>query len=284
MESLDTAVEGVVSSNAQLSAGVRKEDVRKEDSRKEEKRPRAARGEAAWQKRLLPLMVSMLVTLTAFFFVASFIQLYYLQTRIEQAPQLDLKPALSTLDAFEKEIKSGTAADVAANDSRLSYVRWKTLSLLEANALERRYHQAGVLLISRIWTRYLGFCTGTILALVGAAFILGKLREGSSNVGLEGGLWKASITSASPGLVLAVLGTALMIATLATNFEMNVNDGAVYLYRPASSNQQAPQQLINDDSTRKPPAQQQTGDDGNRKPLTDTDILDKMKREGAPQK
>ena len=98
MESIDTQLEKVVSSTVESGAS----------SRKEEKRPRTARGEAAWQKRLLPLMVIMLVTLTAFFFVASFVQLYYLQTRIEHAPQLDLGPAMTTLDAFEEDLKSGT--------------------------------------------------------------------------------------------------------------------------------------------------------------------------------
>ena len=89
----------------------------------------------------------MLVALTAFFFIASFVQLYYLQTRIEGAPQLDLSPALTSLDNFEKDLKNGGVQNEAAFVNRLAYAKWKTLSLLEANALQRRYHQAGVLLI-----------------------------------------------------------------------------------------------------------------------------------------
>jgi hypothetical protein len=240
-------------------------------ARKEEKRVKVSRAENAWQRKLLPLMVSMLVALTAFFFVASFIQLYYLQTRIEKTPQLDLEPAMASLDEFEKDLKSGSLKDQTAFDNRIEYAKWKTLSLLEANALQRRYHQAGVLLISRIWTRYLGFVTGTILALVGAAFILGKLRETSSSLGAEGALWKVSMTSASPGLILATLGTALMFATLATNLEMQVNDGPVYLVQPPTSIQReaSPLTLAPDDQTTKP---------------TDTDILNKMKNEGASKK
>jgi hypothetical protein len=237
--------------------------------RKEEKRVKVSRAEQTWQRKLLPLMVGMLVVLTAFFFVASFIQLYYLQTRIEAAPQLDLAPVMVSFEEFEKDLKSRSLNDDTAFGNRLDYSKWKMLSLLEANALQRRYHQAGVLLISRIWTRYLGFVTGTILALVGAAFILGKLRDTTTNLGAESALWKMSITSASPGLILAVLGAALMLATLSTNLEMQVNDGPVYLAQPSASTTSytAPVPLVPDDQASKP---------------TDSEILEKMKSEGAP--
>ena len=228
---------------------------------------RSASADRTWQKRLLPLMGGLLVALTAFFFVASLVQLYYLQTRIERAPVLDLGPAVASLDEIGKDVQTGRIADQAAFNNRLEFARWKTLSLLEANALERRYHHAGVLLISRIWTRYLGFVTGTILAMVGAAFILGKLEEASSNLGAEGGLWKISLTTASPGLVLATLGTVLILATLATNMDLQVNDGPVYLQGTLVP---APPPLAPDE-----PAQ---------KTRSDTEILKDLKNAGAPKK
>jgi hypothetical protein len=231
----------------------------------------AASSERTWQRRLLPLMVGLLVTLTAFFFVASFVQLYYLQTRIERAPLLDLSTAMASLDEIGKDLQNGKVEGQLAFNNRLEYARWKTVSLLEANALQRRYHHAGVLLISRIWTRYLGFVTGTILAMVGAAFILGKLQEASSNLGAEGGLWKVSLTTASPGLVLATLGTLLMLATLATNMELQVNDGPVYLRDQASAPADAPP----------PPFGR---DDIMQKPRSDADILKDMKGQGAAKR
>jgi hypothetical protein len=241
-------------------------------SHKEGRRASAAgSSERTWQRRLLPLMVGLLVTLTAFFFVASFVQLYYLQTRIERAPLLDLSTAMASLDEIGKDLQNGTVEGQRAFNNRLEYARWKTVSLLEANALQRRYHHAGVLLISRIWTRYLGFVTGTILAMVGAAFILGKLQEASSNLGAEGGLWKVSLTTASPGLVLATLGTLLMLATLATNMDLQVNDGPVYLRDQASAPADAPP----------PPFGR---DDIMQKPRSDADILKDMKGQGAAKK
>jgi len=151
------------------------------------------RGVFSWQKKLLPLMIGMLAVLAFFFFVASFIQLYYLHTRIEDAPKLDLAQAFSIPDS------GGAATDIG----KLDYSKWKALSILEGYSLQRRYHQANVLLMSRVWTRYLGFVTGMILAFVGAAFILGKLREPETKLDSEG-IWKFSLTTASPGLILAV--------------------------------------------------------------------------------
>ena len=74
---------------------------------KEGRRAAVGSSDRTWQRRLLPLMVGLLVTLTAFFIVASFVQLYYLQTRIEKVPRLDLGPAMTSLDEIAKDMQSG---------------------------------------------------------------------------------------------------------------------------------------------------------------------------------
>jgi len=106
--------------------------------------------------------------------------------------------------------------------------RLRAMIALEANTLERRHHQANVLLMSQLWIRYLGFVTGMILALVGTAFILGKLQERFSeftaNVDGTGGTLKSS----SPGLMLVVFGMILMLATVIARQEISVTDAPVY--------------------------------------------------------
>ncbi|CAN5848114.1 hypothetical protein BH18ACI4_BH18ACI4_17250 [soil metagenome] len=178
-----------------------------------------AREVVKWQNKLLPFMIIVLSTLTLFFFTASALQIYYLHNRIERSPLLDLNPALGGLET--------TRPDVSDRE-RLDMARWKTLSILEGNALQRRYHQANVLLMSRIWTGYLGFVTGMILALVGATFILGKMRESETKLDGGGEAFKFSMTTASPGLVLALLGTILMITTMVSHYDIRVNDGQLY--------------------------------------------------------
>jgi len=171
-----------------------------------------------WQRRLLPLMIGMIVVLTGFFLVSTLIQLYRLQAQVENSPDVDLGPAFSML-----ELKGDAAS------SRLDYARWKTLAILEANALEQRHHQASVLVRSRNWVKYLGFVTGIMLTSIGAVFVLGKLSEQRSELDAKSEGGALSIKTTSPGLVLAVLGTVLMLGVIFNNPKMEVTDAPTYV-------------------------------------------------------
>jgi len=172
-----------------------------------------------WQGRLLPFMTRMVVILTFFFFFASCGQLIYLHWNILKGPKLNTHESLSLLS-----LSSDPKPEEILEASKL-----KAIIMLEANSLENQYHQASILLMSRVWTSYLGFVTGMILALVGAAFILGKLREPTSELITKLQATDISFKSASPGLVLAVLGTILMLTTVITHHNIEVVHTAVYL-------------------------------------------------------
>lgn len=175
----------------------------------------------AWQRKLLPLMTWMVVGLTLFFFVASFCQLYYLHTKIEDGPKLTLNKAN---ELSEDRIEKGDP------EYLLQIIQWKTLAALDEHTLNQRYHQANVLLMARIWTRYLCFVTGMILCLVGASFILGKMEEAKTVLGGKNQFVDFSIKTSSPGLVLAVLGTILMMTSVLVHNEIRVTDGPAYLH------------------------------------------------------
>lgn len=170
----------------------------------------ADRERSRWQLLLLPLMAAIVVGLTVFFFSVSRQQLEQLQTRIAEAPAVDLQATFG-----------GPAPDIETE-------RWRTLALLEQNALEHRYRQAKVLLMSRLWLKYLGFVTGMIIAIVGAAFVLGRLRGSGGKGSVEGGGIKAAFETTSPGLVLAFLGAGLMLTTMVSQSDIQVTDRAVY--------------------------------------------------------
>jgi hypothetical protein len=177
----------------------------------------------AWSRRMVPLMTKMLVGLTIFFFLASAAQLSYLHYQITEGPESDLGGPLAmmgmTLDPETRE----------AGDTGLPAAAVAALTVLELGAMERRYHQANVSLLSRVWTRYLGFVTGMVLAMVGAAFILGRLEnESPSTVKATGPGGPVEVKSTSPGIVMAGLGVALMITTIVIHHEIQVNDQAVY--------------------------------------------------------
>ena len=166
-----------------------------------------------WQKRILPFMITVIAALALFFVVATFWQLNKLNTEIAQSPKLNLTPVLESKISDEDNFQA----------------QWKALVILEGNTLERRYHQATVLLMSRLWIRYLGFLTGMIISLIGATFILGKLRESTSHIEGEGGGGKLSVNTASPGIILALLGTCLMIIAMVTNPAIEVKDSRTYM-------------------------------------------------------
>jgi hypothetical protein len=128
-------------------------------------------------------------------------------------------------------IPSPTASTTDSNLARnMEYLKWYTLSKMEAESLQRRYNQGGVLIMSRIYTKYLGFFTGMILAIVGAVFIISKLKEDTSNV--EGSIseqLKLKFVSSSPGVIFGILGTVLMLASIFQHNEITVKDMPLYL-------------------------------------------------------
>jgi hypothetical protein len=178
-----------------------------------------------WQERLLPTMTRMVVGLTIFFFVATLVQLAYLHWTISRSPSIAVQETFETL----------TPDSSAMRDEVLAASELRIMASLEAYVLQRRYHQASVLLMASIWTRYLAFVTGMILALVGCSFILGKLQEPASEVSGESQLGGISLKSSSPGIILAALGVALMLTTLIMQHEITVRDAPLYLQVTDSS-------------------------------------------------
>jgi hypothetical protein len=184
---------------------------------------RTARGTDAWQTKLLPFMLSILLLLTVFCCAANLYQVHVVQQHIQQAHEVDLSPSFTVLKVSGSESAS----------ERLAFARWQSLATLESSALESRYHEAGLMLMTRIYIVFLGFTTGMVLALVGATFILGKLREPPSTAGAEGAAGKISFASTSPGLMLAFFGMVLMLATIWARTEVSVTDKSLYTAGPS---------------------------------------------------
>jgi hypothetical protein len=170
-------------------------------------------------------MAGTLALLTVFFCASLTYETISVQKHIESAHEIDLSGQMAKL-----ERASETNSAVA-----LTEFRTEVLSLLEANVIERRYHQASAAAMGRIYLIFLGFATGMALALSGATFILGKLREGETAIEGEGPSLKASLRSGSPGLILAFFGTLLMMATIFSRVDIDVRDQALYIGAAAES-------------------------------------------------
>jgi hypothetical protein len=164
-------------------------------------------------------MRGILVGLTIFFFAVTLVQISYLHYTIQRAPEVDLGfPAGEALASQAGDFSQALAAR-----------QLDILSRLEALVIERRYHQMSVAIMSGLWLRYMGFVTGMILALVGAAFILGKLREPVSEISGKGAGVDFSLRSASPGIILVVLGVVLMMATIMDQDTYETQAKGIYL-------------------------------------------------------
>lgn len=183
---------------------------------------RAAAQLARWQRLLLPFMTGFVAALAAAFFVFSAVHLYRVTGFIEAEHGPNIRQLVgtelmrATRDAADREVPPPDAFQ-------------RSLLLLEADTLDKRYHQASALLMSRIWSRQLAFITGMVMAFLGAVFILGKISESTSNISGEGAGWKVVIASASPGIVLSTFGTVIVIASMAVQARLEVADAPVYV-------------------------------------------------------
>lgn len=172
---------------------------------------------AGWQARMAPLMVAFVVVSGVFFGVISVVEFGKVQGQLARRPT-DLSLLLADLPV---------RAEMSSTE-RLQLVRAKASIVLEGEALARRYDQAQAIVVSKLWTRFMGFTTGMILALVGAAFVLGRLQEPASSLQASGAGASLAFTSASPGLVLAVLGSTLMALAITSTFDIETRDAPTY--------------------------------------------------------
>jgi hypothetical protein len=197
-----------------------------------------------WQKKLLPFMIFVLTALTIFFIITSYIEFREFKNRIDRTSQNDGE-LLKVMNISEGSLNTDEAIMSKNTQSGTEYVKWRTRVLLERESLNRRYNHSLSIIFSRVWTRYLGFLTGMILAMVGATFILGKLSEEMSELGGETSAIKFTLKTASPGIILAVLGTALLVTTLVVQSDVNVDDGNLYLGAQSDTSDQLPPKDIN---------------------------------------
>ncbi len=151
---------------------------------------------------MAPLMVGAVISTAIFFAVVMLIRFSSIEQTLQDPPQSQIsipwtKPGLEPASWRDQEELANAQADFA----------------LERELIARRYRQAGAVLSLRLWTRLMGFLTGMILAMVGAAFVLGKLTAPESEIAGGASGANVSIRSASPAITMP--GDALLIETLA---------------------------------------------------------------------
>lgn len=129
-------------------------------------------------------------------------------------------PALITKTVLQSEERS--LAPQAEKELRFAVA-------LEQDVIALRNQRSVALLATRTWMRFLSLLSGTILCVVGAAFVLGRVNAPASSGEVEVlGQIKMAFVSSSPGLVLAFLGTILIALPNLAGQMIEVSDKAAY--------------------------------------------------------
>lgn len=172
-----------------------------------------------WQSKLLPWMVLLPTVLIGVFILLATIRMRHFESFVFQQQR----------PLFENTLPAPNDTTLSTN-ADLHYRRLYVLSRMEEYSMNKRYSQAGILTLSTIYTKYMGFFTGMILAIVGSVFIIGKLREDASKAqGEFKDIVKFRFVSASPGIIFGLLGTVLMSISIINKGEVQVDDMPLYL-------------------------------------------------------
>lgn len=168
-----------------------------------------------YTSKLVPFIKTVLISLCVVFLIASSIQLYILNKKVFEFQEFGLSPKLDSLYLQSK------------GESQLHL--W-TVSELEVYAINQRYHQAHILLMSRIWIQYLSFFMGIILITIGSVFIFGKVSDLESSIDVENKMFgKILFRSTSPGLFMTFFGVMLIVFSFVYQRDIEVVDSSVYL-------------------------------------------------------
>ncbi|NLS29275.1 hypothetical protein S2M10_42970 [Sphingomonas sp. S2M10] len=170
---------------------------------------------------MAPLMAGAVVVTAVFFAVVMLVRFASIEGTLQEPPAAGLVIPWS---------KQGLAPETWRDQQELA--KTEATFALERELIARRYRVANTVMSLRLWTRLMGFLTGMILAMVGAAFVLGKLTSPESEIAGGASGATISIKSASPGIVMAVLGTVLIGITLVIPVTTDVRDAAVYFGHP----------------------------------------------------
>lgn len=168
--------------------------------------------DAGWQRGLLPFMVRSIVVMGLLFFLSSSAQLYLMHLDLRTVPE-----------AAQPVVR----ADETSRDAQS--MRWEGLLALEHEMLARRNQVVNAALLHHACVMHLGFLTGMTLCLVGAVFILGRLHEDPSSFQGEAKELKLALNTASPGIILVVVGSGLICVTLFTRIDLQVHGKPVYV-------------------------------------------------------
>ncbi|MGL4541697.1 MAG: hypothetical protein ACRCUI_04215 [Polymorphobacter sp.] len=176
---------------------------------------------ASWRRRLMPFAIVMILFGSAFFIWVSYQQFS------------DIAGSIKASSGGNEIVQVIIGDQGAANPMPMAE---KAQLLMAERAQRANLSRASASLLVSLWTRNMGFVTGMILAMVGATFILSRLDDAGSQLSAEQGMIKGSLKTSSPGIVLVVLGTVLMVIAMSVRYTESGKDSSQTAAATAPSN------------------------------------------------
>ena len=106
-----------------------------------------------------------------------------------------------------------------------AYSNDRAVNATVAYRTARRYDLAAASLVLGGWLRFATFMMGSALIFTGALFVIGKFAETSPiTVSGETSTFKASLTTASPGLAAIAIGAVIIVTAATIRHPVEVND------------------------------------------------------------
>ena len=113
-------------------------------------------------------------------------------------------------------------------EARLSFLAKARLAL-EHDAMFIRQRRTNAALANRTWLRFMSLIFGTVLVVIGALFVLGRVTAPPANASVQWDSLRLSLASSSPGIVLALLGCLLIGLPNLAKQRIAVRDHPAYM-------------------------------------------------------
>jgi hypothetical protein len=181
-----------------------------------------------WHQKIFPAVTILIVALSVVFIAFSLQQFTRISAYLQTTPEINVQPIIARVLGVNNE------ALEASLDSGNYLPQWAALLELEVASLKKRHHQASALLASRLWTRYLAVFAGIVMVTVGSILIMAKLQEPANQIEGEASSVKLRVASASPGLLLCMMGCILILVAVLHNPIITLQDGRVYMGNESS--------------------------------------------------
>jgi hypothetical protein len=146
-----------------------------------------------------------------------------------------LAPNNSTVfvESFKEErekLSGNNSMDVSTGKvpdrSRDHQINVNYLAYLQAQSdlNQNRYNLGAQLIVANMTRKNIGFLIGTLLSLLGCVVIVRRIRNMSVSASGNVSGQQMSLNTASPGILLALLGSIMIIATIVRGDEVRVDD------------------------------------------------------------